>query len=436
LKKAPIDRVTRPVRKLFSKDIALGITLLITALIAMAWANSPWATSYHHLWETKLTIGFEGFKITESLHHWINDGLMAYFFLLVGLEIKREFISGELSTLRKASLPIAAAIGGMLLPALIYLGINWGGPGMKGWGIPMATDIAFAVGLIALAGKAVTSSGKTFLTAMATVDDIGAILIIALFLSSGINTDSLLAGGVYFGIMVIGNLLGIRNFWFYLIVGTLGLWVALLLSGIHATLAGVLAAFTIPARTKLSEIDFKTRLEDQKLRFEQSTYTDDPLLTTKQVEIINQIIQDGKRALTPLQRVEENIKPFVNYGVLPLFALANAGISLQGNFLDMLLNPIALGVIAGLLLGKLGGVLLATRLTVKLGAGQLPSGTRWNEITGISLMAGIGFTMSIFIAELALEDPLQLQTAKLGIITGSVLSTLFGLGVLKFFRKS
>ncbi|WP_445383675.1 Na+/H+ antiporter NhaA [Robiginitalea sp. IMCC43444] len=436
MKKAPIDRVARPVRKLFSKDIALGITLLITALIAMAWANSPWATSYHHLWETKLTIGFEGFKITESLHHWINDGLMAYFFLLVGLEIKREFISGELSTLRKASLPIAAAIGGMLLPALIYLGINWGGPGMKGWGIPMATDIAFAVGLIALAGKAVTSSGKTFLTAMATVDDIGAILIIALFLSSGINTDSLLAGGIYFGIMVIGNLLGIRNFWFYLIVGTLGLWVALLLSGIHATLAGVLAAFTIPARTKLSEIDFKTRLEEQKLRFEQSNFTDDPLLTSKQVEIINEIIKDGKRALTPLQRVEENIKPFVNYGVLPLFALANAGVSLQGNFLDMLLNPIALGVIAGLLLGKLGGVLLATRLTVKLGAGQLPSGTRWKEITGISLMAGIGFTMSIFIAELALEDPLQLQTAKLGIITGSVLSTLFGLGVLRFYRKS
>ena len=436
MKKAPIDRVTRPVRKLFSKDIALGITLLIMAIIAMAWANSPWAPSYHHLWETELTIGFEGFKITETLHHWINDGLMAYFFLLVGLEIKREFISGELSTIRKASLPIAAAIGGMLLPALIYLGINWGGPGMKGWGIPMATDIAFAVGLIALAGKAVTTSGKTFLTAMATVDDIGAILIIALFLSSGIDTNSLLAGGIYFGIMVIGNLLGIRNFWFYLIVGTLGLWVALLLSGIHATLAGVLAAFTIPARTKLSEIDFKTRLEEQKLRFEQSTFTDDPLLTSKQVEIINQIIQDGKRALTPLQRVEENIKPFVNFGVLPLFALANAGVSLKGNFLDMLLNPIALGVIAGLLLGKLGGVLLATRLTVKLGAGQLPSGTRWKEITGISLMAGIGFTMSIFIAELALEDPLQLQTAKLGIITGSVLSTLFGLGVLRLSQRS
>ncbi len=422
-------------RQLVSSGSSLGVLLLIMVIIAMTWANSPWANSYHELWNTKLAIGFEGAMLNKSLHHWVNDFLMAYFFFMVGLEVKREFIDGELSTARKAMLPIVGAVGGMVVPALLYVAINYNGVGANGWGIPMATDIAFAIGLLALAGNAISSSSKTYLTALATADDIGAILIIAFFLSTNLDVGNLIAAGVYFMIMLSGNLLGVRNIWFYFIVGVFGLWIALFLSGVHATLAGVLAAFCIPGRTMLSEVTYIEKIKEHASRLSDTQFTDTPLLKHGQVHIILDLIRDSKKALSPLQRLEERIRPFVNYFVLPIFALANAGVTIKGELGKMLLHPISMGIIAGLCLGKLIGIMAASSVVVKTNIGKLPTGTNWDEIGGLSMMAGIGFTMSIFIAELSLQDSALLQIAKVGIIAASVLSGAIGIGWLKVANR-
>lgn len=413
----------------------LGIILLVMVVIAMAWANSPWSHSYHDLWKIKLTIGFEGSELTKSLHYWINDFLMAYFFFMVGLEVKREFMVGALSTVKKASLPLISALGGMLVPALMYTLFNYNGEGANGWGIPMATDIAFAIGLLALAGKAVSDSSKTFLTALATADDIGAILIIAFFLSGSLDISNLLAAGVYFAIMLIGNLLGVRNVWFYFLFGVFGLWVALFLSGVHATLAGVLAAFCIPARSVISEYTFVKRIKDKASQLYNTSFTDHQLLRENQVGIVTEIINDSKKILSPLQRLEQKIQPLVNFFILPLFALSNAGVTLKGDVLDMLLHPISLGIIVGLVLGKLIGILGASSTMVKSDLGELPKGIRWSDIGGLSMMAGIGFTMSIFIAELSLNDERLVQIAKVGIITASLIAATLGIAWFKWSNR-
>ena len=417
--------------RLVSSGSSLGIILLLMVVIAMAWANSPWAHYYHELWQIKLTIGFEGAELSKSLHHWVNDFLMAYFFFMVGLEVKREFMVGELSTARKAVLPLVSAIGGMAIPALIYLAINRNGVGANGWGIPMATDIAFAIGLLALAGNAIGNSSKTFLTALATADDIGAILIIAFFLSNDLDISNLIAAGVYFLIMLVGNITGVRNVWFYFIVGVFGLWVALFLSGVHATLAGVLAAFCIPARSKISEATYIEKIKQRASTLSDTSFTDNPLLRENQVEIILNLIEDSRKALSPLQRLEQKVRPMVNFFVLPIFALANAGVTIKGDFLEMLLHPISLGIIAGLCLGKLIGIMGASVFIVKSKIGKLPTGSDWGAIGALSMMAGIGFTMSIFIAELSLTDERLLQIAKVGIITASVISGIVGIAWLK-----
>ena len=427
MKKSPADWLTHNLKALFRKESSLGMLLLLCIGLALLWANSPWQESYFRLWERQLTIGIEGYTIAASLHLWINDGLMAYFFLLIGLEIRREFLSGALSGAGRAALPLFAALGGILFPALIYLAFNWGKAGAAGWGIPMATDIALSVGLLTLAGWRVARPSRTFLTAMATADDIVAILVIAFFLSAQIDTRSLLAGGFYFALMLGGNFLGVRSFWFYFVIGTLGLWVALLLSGIHATLAGVLAAFTIPANTRITGKAYQEHLLEHTRAFDQAGPRHDRLLSRGEVEAIQEIIHASKQALTPLQRVEENIRPFVHYGVLPLFALANAGVPLQGAWGNLFTHPVSLGIIIGLVAGKAGGIFLTARAAVALGVGQLPEGSSWRQISGLGLMAGIGFTMSLFIAELALEDPALLRIAKIAILAGSALSAALGL---------
>ena len=421
------DRLTSGVKSLFRKESSLGMLLLACIALALFWANSPWKDSYFHLWEQELTIGLEGFMITEPLHLWINDGLMAYFFLLIGLEIRRELIGGALSGASQAALPLFAALGGILFPALIYLAFTWGSEGAAGWGIPMATDIALSVGLLTLAGRAVARPSRTFLTAMATIDDIVAILVIAFFLSAEIDTRSLLAGGFYFLLMLAGNFLGVRSFWFYFVIGTLGLWVALLLSGIHATLAGVLAAFTIPANTRITGKAYQEHLLEHTRAFDRARPRQDSLLSRGEVAAIQEIIHASKQALTPLQRVEENIRPFVHYGVLPLFALANAGVPLQGAWENLFTHPVSLGIIGGLVVGKAGGIFLTARAASALGVGQLPEGSSWKQLSGLGMMAGIGFTMSLFIAELALEDEALLQIAKIAILAGSALSAVLGL---------
>ncbi len=435
LKERPIDRFYRYVKYFFDDGTTLGALLVIMVIIAMGWANSPWAHTYHHLLETKMTIGFEGFKIEETLHHWINDFLMAYFFFFVGLEIKRELIGGRLSTLKRASGPLIGALGGMLIPALLFLAINWGEAGMTGWGIPMATDIAFAVGFLSLTGRAIKVSGKPFLTALAAADDIGAILVIAFFLTTNIDFGNLLAALVYFLIMLGGNFLGVRNTWFYFLVGVFGLWVALLLSGVHATLAGILAALCIPARTKIQEKTYREVLEFRTEAFKKTEVMPTSLLTPTQVSIIQDIIRDSKRALTPVQRIEKNIKPFVNFLVLPVFALANAGVSLEGNLGAMLLHPLSLGIIAGLVIGKLFGIAGANYLGVRAGLAKLPEGMNWKVLFGLSSLAGIGFTMSLFIAGIAFKDPELLAIAKVGVLCGSAISALFAISWLRWVGK-
>ncbi|MBE15712.1 MAG: Na+/H+ antiporter NhaA [Cytophagaceae bacterium] len=423
-------------QRFIKQYLSLGSLLLLMVVIALIWANSPWHHSYHALWETEIAIVIGDFEINEDLHHWINDFLMAYFFFMVGLEIKREVIDGQLSTVKQAVLPVAAAIGGMLLPALLYLAVNYNTPGSSGWGIPMATDIAFAIGLLAFVGKAVSSSAKTFLTALATADDLGAILIIAFFLTTNVDTGNLLAAAVYFAIMLVSNIIGIRNTWFYFVVGVFGLWVALLLSGVHATLAGVLVAFCIPGRSKIPEQVYINRIRKRITNFEESHFREGPLVNKRQLSIAQNVIKDSKASVTPLQRLEENVKPFVYFFVLPLFALCNAGLTIGENFFDLLLHPISLGVILGLVVGKLLGIGVISRLLVRLGAGQLPPNTTWSDIGGLGLMAGIGFTMSIFIAELALEDQQQLQIAKIGILVGSCISGFLGILWLKLKKST
>ncbi|WGK63907.1 Na+/H+ antiporter NhaA [Croceiramulus getboli] len=426
MRSTPADRFINRVGALVGDSKSQGVLLTIMVLIALVWANSPYADAYFHLLEQDFTIGLEDYALTESLHKWINDGLMALFFFLVGLEIKREFISGELSTWRKAAVPVIAALGGMVVPIVFFLLFNYGTEASAAWGIPMATDIAFTLSLVAILGTLVHNNLKVFLTALATVDDIGAILVIAFFLTPQVDLGALIAGFIYLGIMTGANLLGVRNMWFYIIVGVLGLWVALLLSGIHATLAGVLGALTIPARRKVTEREYQEKLRQWTRDFDNESTNEYALLTENQDQIIQQVVLASKRASTPLQRVERKLSPLVSYFIIPLFAFANAGVRIEGDFLSMLFHPLSLGIVVGLLAGKLIGVFAFSKVAVWAQLGRLPEQTSWSGIAGAGMMAGIGFTMSLFIAELALDDERLLQIAKIGILAASFLAIVLG----------
>jgi NhaA family Na+:H+ antiporter len=394
----------------------------------MAWANSPWAPGYFDLWELKLTVGVEQFALSKSLHHWINDGLMAVFFFLVGLEIKREFLVGELASARKAALPIAGALGGMLLPAGIYLALNAGGPGVRGWGIPMATDIAFAVGIMALLGDRVPIGLKVFLTALAIVDDLGAVLVIALFYTGDISFVALGLAGVFLAGLICLNLLGARHPLPYALLGA-ALWAAFLKSGIHATMAGVLAAMTVPARTRL---DPRAFLDDAR-----------SLLHVFEAEGEAHILRSGRRQAavaaleaacehvqSPMQRLEHSLLPWVRVFIMPVFALANAGVALNPQFASAFSDRITLGIIAGLVIGKPLGIASISWLAVRLNLAELPGKVDWMQIIGAGILGGIGFTMSLFIANLAFGGSSGLDISKAGILTGSLIAGLIGCGAL------
>jgi NhaA family Na+:H+ antiporter len=427
--KSPIDKITAPVSRFIHQEHTSGIVLFISVLVAIIWVNSPLQPLYHHLWDIKLSMGFGGYVLNHSLHLWINDGLMAIFFFVIGLELKREFMDGELSTLKKASLPMVAALGGMLVPALIYFIINKGTPSEHGWGIPMATDIAFAIALLSIAGKHIPSSVKVFLSALAVADDLGAVLVIAIFYSSHIALLPLTIGIWLLVILLIGNKLGIRSIIFYLVIG-FAVWVAFLLSGIHATIAGVLVAFTIPARTRINEKNYAENLRKLLFDFEKEIPNNSTLTTAAQHHTIEKIKELSMDAETPLQKVEYALHPWVAFIIMPLFALANAGIIIGANFFSSLLNPVSIGVAAGLLAGKFIGVLLATWLMVKFGA-QLPAKASWKQIVGVALLAGVGFTMSLFISGLAFDNPAMIDQAKYGILLASLLAGALGVLVLK-----
>ncbi len=407
-----------------------GIILILATIVALFWANSSFYESYHHIWHD-YKVGFVWGKINmvASLHHWINDGLMALFFFVIGLEIKREVMGGELSSLKKASLPIAAAVGGMLLPAAFYAFVVINYPEyINGWGIPMATDIAFALGLLAMLGNRVPLNLKIFLTALAIADDLGAVLVIAIFYTESIDYNELLYAGICLIILIAANFAGVRRTLFYAILGFAGVWIAFIYSGVHATIAGVLIALTIPARTKISEESYIDKLTQYLNKFKKEEIdTKSTLLTKNQVHIIAEIQDLNEKATTPLQKLEHTLHPVTAYFILPVFALSNAGVHIDGKIIDMVLHPISLGIICGLVLGKFIGISLFSKLLVKFKIATLPEGVSWNQIYGVAFLAGIGFTMSMFISDLAFKDESFKQIAKVGIMCASLLSAIIGM---------
>jgi len=380
-RKPHLQKIVAPVNSFIQLEYSSGVVLLLSVVVAVLWANSAFHESYHHLWEINFTAGFGKYALQQPFHIWINDGLMAIFFFVIGLELKREFMDGELSSVSKALLPMVAAVGGMLVPALIYSLINTGTAGSRGWGIPMATDIAFALALLSMAGKHIPPSVKIFLSALAVADDLGAILVIAFFYSSGVDFVALGVAGLFVLMLIAGNMLGVRSVIFYLL-GGLAVWLGFLLSGVHATLAGVIVAFTIPSDTLLPKL-------------------------------------------------EHGLHPWVAFFVMPLFALANSGISIGTNFLQAAINPVSIGVTAGLVVGKCTGIFLFTWMMVKLGLSRLPHQASWKHMLGIALLGGIGFTMSLFISGLAFKDPLSVEQAKYGILIASVIAGILGSIVLR-----
>lgn len=408
-----------------------GILLFASAAVALILANSPLQEAYHDFWKHTFSIGYDDYVISKSLHHWINDGLMSVFFFVIGLELKREIMAGELSKPKDAVLPILVGLGGMAIPALCYLFLNAGGAGSAGWGIPMATDIAFALGILYMLGDRVPVALKVFLTAVAIVDDLGAVLVIAFFYTSEISTVSLLMGGFFLAVLILGNVLGVRSIIFYGVIGIGGLWLAFLLSGVHATIAGVIAALTIPANVKLEDKQFVKKMNALTNDFERSTPNNVSLLTHDQLHIIDKIRIYANAALTPLQRLEHAMHPLVAFIIMPIFALANAGISFSGDFGDNLVSNISLGVILGLMVGKFTGIVLISKTLVNLKLAELPSGLRWRHIYGAAMLAGVGFTMSLFITDLAFVDPTFILQAKIGIFVASMICGTGGYLVLR-----
>jgi NhaA family Na+:H+ antiporter len=424
------DRIVTPFEEFIHNETASGLLLMGCAALALLVANSPLLEGYHHLLHTSVALHVGGWSISKTIHHWINDGLMTLFFILVGLEIKREILVGELSEPRQAALPIIAAVGGMAVPALFYLAANTGTPTIKGWGIPMATDIAFAVGAMVLLGKRIPRTLLTFLVALAIVDDLGGVMVIAVFYTENIALDALAVAAALFGLMVAFNRVGIRKPLPYFVVGTF-LWLAMLRSGVHATLAGVLTALVIPARPKFDPERFSGHIRRLMDRFDAHHRPGASIMTNETQRSIVQTLENGVHLVeTPLQRLEHAMHIPVGFVVVPIFALANAGIPVDMTKLAATLaHPVTLGVMLGLLLGKPLGIAGFSWLALKLGVGRLPAGVGFRHVVGVGILGGIGFTMSIFIAELGFAGaPDDLLMAKTGILFASALA-----GVIGFF---
>jgi NhaA family Na+:H+ antiporter len=428
----PFQRILSPFAQFARTESAGGMVLIAATLVAIVWANSPWGGGYHRLWQTPVTIGAGRFALSYPLHYWINDGLMAVFFFLVGLEIKREFLVGELASVRRAALPIAAALGGMVVPAILYALLNAGGPGERGWGTPMATDIAFALGVLALLGPRIPLSLKVFLAALAIVDDLGAVLVIAVFYTEQISWAALGLGFAVLAALIVANRLQARAPIVYVVLGLI-LWVAFLRSGVHATVAGVLLAMTIPARTRIDTEEFLDRGRRILDYFDAAGREGTDVLTNRDQQAAIQEMESACEAVqAPLQRIEHELHGPVAFGIIPLFALANAGVHLGGSLGDALTNRVALGIMLGLVVGKPIGITLFAWLAVKMKLAALPTGTSWRAIRGVSLLGGIGFTMSLFIAGLAFPGAPQLnEDAKIGIFAASLVAGIVGFLVLR-----
>ncbi len=421
IQKQPIDAIISPLVKFLHIESASGIVLLLTTIVALVVANSSAGESFHHFWEQIVGIQFGSFILKMSLHHWINDLLMAIFFFVVGLEVKREMIVGELNTWQKASLPIFGAIGGMLLPAAIYLFMQSGQPGVNGWGIPMATDIAFVVGIIAVIGKRIPNGLRVFLLSLAIADDIGAILVIAIGYTSNLDLISLIYAAAFIGVFLIFIKAGIRNSVVYIFVAFV-VWYFIYKSGIHATIAGVIIGLLTPIKPNISENKLSEIVHNSLgyLKGEGWHSKSQRYGTLKEVE------KAARISISPLERFETGLHPWVGFFIMPLFALANAGVVFK---ISDFSNNIALAVMAGLLLGKPIGITLFSLLAVKLGISKLPARVNWGAIIGGGFLAGIGFTMALFIGGLALDSSL-LDVAKVGILGGSFLAAIIGSVIL------
>jgi Na+:H+ antiporter, NhaA family len=419
-------RIAQPVERFLHIQAASGIVLLVMAIAALVWANSPYAGLYEALWHAPVVIGAGPFVFTESLHFWINDGLMTIFFFVVGLEIRREIYQGELAEMKRAALPIAAAVGGMIVPALIYLAVNPEQPARRGWGVPMATDIAFAVGVLALLGKRVPPALRVLLLALAIIDDIGAILVIAVFYTSGVSLAGLGIAAAGVGAVLLLQRIGVRSPIAYVLPGAV-LWAGLLRAGVHPTIGGVVLGLMTPARSWFGGHGFLERSQAaiDEVRTRVTGAAADP---RDLMDPLRKLGQARREAVPPVVRLETALHPWVAYVIMPLFALANAGVRLDGVKLS---EPgfagIMVGVMAGLVVGKPVGIMAASFLTVRLGIAELPRGTSWKGVLLVGAVAGIGFTMAIFVAALAFSDPGRLGAAKLAVLLGSAASAVIAM---------
>lgn len=421
------QRISTPFEHFLHAQTTTGLVLMLMTVLALLLANSPLADSYAHFFHMYIEFNVGSWELKHSLHHWINDGLMAIFFFMIGLEIKREVTAGELADMKAAILPILAAIGGMVFPALIYLSINAGGEGANGWGIPMATDIAFAISALVLLGKRVPSALVTFLVALAIVDDLGAVMVIALFYTDTINMVALGLAGVSFAILIAFNRFGIHAILPYFVVG-LFMWFFMLESGVHATIAGVLAALAIPSTPKKAPVTFTDDTKELLKEYDKYPVATDHVMHEKQKAILNNIKDKIDAVGTPAARLEHDLHLPVALIIIPLFALANAGISIDfSSISSTIIEPVSLGIIAGLVFGKVIGIFGVSWLAIKLGIAKLPEKSTMSQIFGVAFLAGIGFTMSIFVADLAfLGNPELIFQAKVGILTASLFAGLFG----------
>ncbi len=422
--------IVTPFQRFLQTEASGGILLIIFTALALIWANSPWSESYFNLWNTKTGLAFGDWSLIKYLILWVNDGLMAIFFFLVGLEIKREVMVGELSSVRKASLPFFAAIGGMLFPALLFAFLQAGSPGAEGWGIPMATDIAFSLGILSLLGKRVPLSMKIFLTAFAIVDDIGAVMVIALFYSGEIYLPALYIALGLFLVLIAFNFFNIRKKTLYVAVGII-IWYFFLKSGLHPTIAGIMVAFTVPITSRIRAQDFVEEVDNGLVVFKE--FEDDPtdhLLSYEQLSSVESLSNAAKHVQPPLQKLEHDLHGFVAFFILPVFALANAGVALEGAG-EALGSPLTLNIALGLLIGKMVGVSLFSWIGVKLGWASLPEGTNWKQLIALGLLGGVGFTMALFISNLAFVDADLLNQAKMGILIGSTLAGVGGYLILR-----
>ena len=412
-------------------EVAGSIVLLACTVVALAWANSPWADAYDHLAHTMISIGAGGSTLALSLQHWINDGLMTVFFFVVGLEIKRELMVGHLASPRRATLPVAAAVGGMVLPAALYTWLNASGPGAPGWGVPMATDIAFALGVLALLGPRVPMGLKVFLTALAIADDLGAVLVIALFYTEQIRGEPLAVAAVLLVLIAVAIRREVRQPVLYAVL-LLGVWLAIFRSGVHATVAGILVAMLVPVRPRLAAADFLARASAALDALRASQLTRDSVLGNQaQLDALVTLDDAATDMRPPGLTLERFLHPLQAFVILPLFAFFNAGVRLGDRGLAVLTEPITLGVLVGLVAGKLVGVFGLSWVAVRAGYAGLPEGVTWPQIAGVALLGGVGFTMSLFVAELAFGPGARLDAAKVGILIASLAAGISGYLLLR-----